>query len=187
MLFRHSYVFENTSTTFPHHLLWQSTSGVDIMQRMSSMALAYIIPRLVDYLIATRSHDMYTSAFHTSQSQAMDHNPEVKAEENQPPPVPGKGDHTPSASASPGVTAPPSNSSDISDASDFEDEAEKFFQSLSTDEELIKLMDQLSTTVDSFRIIQIIDCGINLSFMKSCQSFSVANFSTSWSFGFVTT
>ena len=55
-----------------------------------------------------------------------------------------------------------------------EDEGEKILQSISTDEELVKLMDQLSTTVDSFRIIQIIECGINLSFKKSCQSFSVA-------------
>ena len=83
------------------------------------VALAYIIPRLVDHLFATHPHNMYTKPFYTSQSQAMDHTPEVKTKENQPPPVSGQGDHTPSASASPGVTAPPSVSSDESFASDF--------------------------------------------------------------------
>ena len=83
-----------------------------------------------------------------------------RARENRPPPAaPVKGDHAPLASASPGVTAPPS---DESDASDFEGEAEKILQSISTDEELVKLMDQLSTTVaplTASRVIQIIDSG----------------------------
>ena len=49
----------------------------------------------------------------------MDDTPEVKAEEDQPPPVSGQGDRTPSASASLKVTAPPSFSLDESDTSDF--------------------------------------------------------------------
>ena len=45
---------------------------------------------------------------------------------------------------------------------DIEGEVDAILESISTDEELVKLMDQLSTSVDpliAFRILEMIDCG----------------------------
>ena len=137
---------------------WAKLTTLNDRKAFLARALLAHNPKLVDYLIATRPRD--TKQLSTSQTPDRGVSPKVRARENQPPPAaPSKGDHSPSASASPGVTAPPSDSSD---ESDFEDEAEKILQSISTDEELVKLMDQLSTTVaplTAFRIIQIIDSG----------------------------
>ena len=140
---------------------WAKLTTLNDRKAFLARALLAHNPKLVDYLIATRSDD--TKPLPKSQTPAREVSPKVRVRENRPPAAaPVKGDYTASASASPGVTAPPSDSSDESDASDFEDEAEKILQSISTDEELVKLMDQLSTNVaplTTFRIIQIIDSG----------------------------
>ena len=140
---------------------WVKLTTLNDRKAFLARALLAHNPKLVDYFIATRSGD--TKPLSTSQTPARGVSPKVRARENRPPPAaPGKGGHTSSASASSGVTVPSSDSSDESDASDFEDEAEKILRSISTDEELVKLMDQLSMTVaplTAFRIIQIIDSG----------------------------
>ena len=141
---------------------WAKLTTLNDRKAFLARALLAHNPKLVDHLIATRQRD--TKPLSTSQTPTRGVHSKVRARENwPPPPAPGQGDHNSSASESPGVTAPPSDSSDESNASDFEDEAEKILQSISTDEELVKLMDQLSTTVapplTAFRIIQIIDSG----------------------------
>ncbi len=148
---------------------WAKLTTLDDRKAFLARALLAHNPRLVDYLIATRQRD--TKPPSTGQSQARIVNPKVR-ESQAATPVSDQGDNTPvvpsqgnnslSASVSHILTAPPSDSSDESDASDYEDEAERILQSISTDEELVKLMDQLSTTVTpltAFRIIQIIDSG----------------------------
>ena len=125
-------------------------------------------PRLVDYLIATRHRDTKlpstsqpTATMGTSNVRESQAAPRIHQADNAVA-VPNKCGNTQSTSVSHIVTAPPSDSSDESDASDYEDKAERILRSISTDEELVKLMDQLSTTVrplTAFRIIQIIDSG----------------------------
>ncbi len=147
---------------------WAKLTTLNDRKAFLARALLAHNPRLVDYLIATRQRD--TKPPSTGQSQARIGNPKVR--ESQTAPVSDQGDVTPSAHSKSGdtlsasvshvVTASPSDSSDGSDASDYEDEAERILQSISTDEELVKLMDQLSTSVTpltAFRIIQIIDSG----------------------------
>ena len=55
-----------------------------------------------------------------------------------------------------------SDSESISSEESIEDKVDRFLESISTDEKLVKMMDQLSTTVHprtAFRILQIIDSG----------------------------
>ena len=50
----------------------------------------------------------------------------------------------------------------VSSDEEIEVEADAILESLSTDEELVKLMDQVSTNMDpltAFRILEMVDCG----------------------------
>ncbi len=147
---------------------WAKLTTLNDRKAFLARALLAHNPRLVDYLVATRQRD--TKPPSTGQSQARIVNPKVRESQTAPltdqgdnaSSAPNKSDHTLSASGSHIVTDSTSDSSDDSDASDYEDEAERILQSISTDEELVKLMDQLSTTVaplTAIRIIQIIDSG----------------------------
>ena len=147
---------------------WAKLTTLNDRKAFLARALLAHNPRLVDYLIATRQRD--TKPPSTGQFLVKIGNSKVIKSQTAPvidqgdntSSAPSKSGDTLSASVSHAVTASPLDSSDDSDAGECEDEAERILQSISTDEELVKLMDQLSTTVTpltAFRIIQIIDSG----------------------------
>ena len=71
---------------------------------------------------------------------------------------------------------------------DIEAQADAILEFISTDEELIKLMVQLSTSVDpltAFRILEVIDCGGQPQFHKILPVFNGISTSMSLYFGFV--
>ena len=131
---------------------WAKLTTLDERKSFLARALITHAPKLVDCLIATRSND--TKLLATNESQAMSDDPNIKLLPDLNQPV---DDKSTLASTLTRITAPRADSSD-----NHEDDVDNILHSLSTDEELVKLMDQLSTTVDplaTFRILQIIDSG----------------------------
>ena len=137
---------------------WAKLSTLTDRKLLVARALIRDAPQLVDRLLAARSNQdpMLTDP------APLKAEPQVKSKDpglsvSREPPVQGN----PSLdSAEAGFLEDPLES-DASDE-DIEAEADAILESISTDEELIKLMDQLSTTVDpltAFRILEMIDCG----------------------------
>ena len=137
---------------------WAKLSTLTDRKLLVARALIRDAPQLVDRLLAARSNQDPTltdPAPLKSEPQVKSKNPVLSISSE--PPVQGN----PSLdSAEAGFLEDPLEW----DASgeDIEAEADAILESISTDEELVKLMDQLSTTIDpltAFRILEMIDCG----------------------------
>ena len=101
--------------------------------------------------VASSSRDQPVSTVAVSQVQSKD---QASPDQGKPPPL---DDQPPSASLLEPASLDHRESDDVIDSED-----DDILQSISTDQELVKLMGQLSTTVDPlacFRLIQMIDAG----------------------------
>ena len=136
---------------------WAKLSMLTDGKLLVARALIRDAPQLVDRLLAARSNQDPILA----DSAPLKAEPQVKSKDPvsvlREPPAQGN----PSLdSAEAGFLEDPLEP-DASDE-DIEAEADAILESIFTDEELVKLMDQLSTTVDpltAFRILEMIDCG----------------------------
>ena len=137
---------------------WAKLTTLNDRKSLLARALIRDVPELVDRLLATRSDDKLSTNNNPAPSKA-----ETQVNVKDPassgssePPVQDK-----PLLHSAEVEALDSLELDSSDE-DIEAEADAILESISTDEELVKLMDQLSTSVDpltAFRILEMIDCG----------------------------
>ena len=137
---------------------WAKLTTLNNRKSLLARALIRDAPELVDHLLAARSNEDPAITNLTP----FKAEPQVKSKDpvllgsNQPP-IQG----TPLLDlAEVGALEDPLEP----DASneDIEAEADSILESISTDEELVKLMDKLSNTVDpltAFRILEMIDCG----------------------------
>ena len=101
--------------------------------------------------VASSSSDQPISTVAVSKVQSKD---QASPDQGKPPPL---DDQPPSASL-----LEPASLNHMESDEDIDSEVDEILQSISTDRELVKLMDQLSTTVDPlacFRLIQMIDAG----------------------------
>ena len=137
---------------------WAKLSTLTDRKLLVARALIRDAPQLVDHLLAARSNQDPA----LTNPAPLKVEPQVKSKDpvflvSMEPPVQGN----PSLdSAEAGFLEDPLEL-DASDE-DIEAEADAILESISTDEELVKLMDQLSTTIDpltAFRILEMIDCG----------------------------
>ena len=135
---------------------WAKLTTLNDRKSLLARALIQDAPKLVDHLLATRSDDDLSTNINPAPSKA-----ETQVNVKDPassgssePPVQGK----PLLDSAEGEASLELDSSD----EDIEAEADAILESISTDEELVKLMDQLSTSVDpltALRILEMIDCG----------------------------
>ena len=137
---------------------WAKLSTLTDRKLLVARALIRGAPQLVDRLLAARSNQDPT----LTDPVPLKAEPMVKSKH----PVLLVSYETPAPDnpsldlAEAGILEDPLES-DASDE-DIEAEADAILESISTDEELVKLMDQLSTTIDpltAFRILEMIDCG----------------------------
>ena len=132
---------------------WAKLSTLTDRKLLVARALIQDAPQLVDRLLTACSHQNST----LTDSTPFKAEPQVKSKD----PVLSVLSETPV----PGDPLLDSTEDPLEpDASDegIEAEADAILESISTDEELVKLMDQLSTTIDpltAFRILEMIDCG----------------------------
>ena len=137
---------------------WAKLSTLTDRKLLVARALIRDAPQLIDRLLAARSNQDPTPIDPSplkAEPQARSKDPVLSVSSETPVPV-----NPPPPSAEAGFLEEPLES-DASDE-DIEAEADAILESISTDEELIKLMDQLSTTIDpltAFQILEMIDCG----------------------------
>ena len=138
---------------------WAKLSTLTDRKLLVARALIRDAPQLIDHLLAARSNQdpMLTDpASLRAEPQAKSKDPVLSV--SREPPVQ---DNPSLDSAEAGFPREDPLELDASDE-DTEAEANAILESISTDEELVKLMDQLSTTIDpltAFRILEMIDCG----------------------------
>ena len=161
---------------------WAKLTTLEERKIFFARVLNNVAPDLVDRLLATRSNEATPS---TNEPISTAAKPQVRSKDQTSPdlskPPTSKDDRSPSAIVEPSF----SHSLEPGEASEYEDDA---LESIATDEELVKLMGQISTTVDpvaAFRMLQIIDSGVSPSFMRFCPSFYDIFHFTSLCFGFV--
>ena len=136
---------------------WAKLSTLNDCKLLLARALIRDAPELVDRLLAAHSNEDPTVTNPTpfkAEPQIKSKNPVLLGSSK--PPVQGK----PVLDSAKGGALEDPLEPDASDE-DIEAEADAILESISTDEELVKLMDKLSTTVDpltAFRILEIIDC-----------------------------
>ena len=132
---------------------WTKITTLEERREFLARALIQSAPNLVSRLLATRRKEASSSSVSTvavSQVQSKD---QVSPDQGKPPPL---DDQPPSASLQ------PASLDDGESDQDIDSEVDDILESISTDRELVKLMGQLSTTVDPlafFRLIQMIDAG----------------------------
>ena len=135
---------------------WTKITTLEERRAFLARALIQSAPDLVSRLLATRRKEASStsnqpvSTVAVSQVQSMD---QASPDQGKPPPL---DDQPPSASLQ------PASLDDGESDQDIDSEVDDILESISTDRELVKLMDQLSTTVDTlafFRLIQMIDAG----------------------------
>ena len=137
---------------------WAKLTTLNDCKSLLARALIRDAPKLVDHLLATRSDDELSTNVNPAPSKA-----ETQVNVKDP--------------ASSGSSEPPVQDKPLLDSAeggaldsleldssdeDIEAETDAILESISTDEELVKLMDKLSTSVDpltAFRILEMIDCG----------------------------
>ena len=137
---------------------WAKLTTLNDRKSLLARILIRDVPKLVDHLLATRSDDELSTNINPANSKA-----ETQVNVKDP--------------ASSGSSEPPVQDKPLPDSAeggaldsleldssdeDTEAEANAILESISTDEELVKLMDQLSNSVDpltAFRILEMIDCG----------------------------
>ena len=137
---------------------WAKLTTLNDRKSLLARALIRDAPELVDRLLATRSGDELSTNINPAPSKA-ETQVKVKNPANSGSNEPPVHDKPLLVSAEGGALD--SLELDSSDE-DIEAEADAILESISTDEELVKLMDQLSTSVDpltAFRILEMIDCG----------------------------
>ena len=135
---------------------WTKITTLEERRTFLARALIQSAPDLASRLLATRrkeassSSNQPISTVAVSQVQSMD---QASPDQGKPPPL---DDQPPSASLQ------PASLDDGESDQDIDSEVDDILESISTDRELVKLMGQLSTTVDPlafFRLIQMIDAG----------------------------
>ena len=135
---------------------WTKITTLEERRVFLARALIQSAPNLAWRLLATRpkeassSSNQPVSTVAVSQVQSKD---QASPDQGKPPPL---DDQPPSASLQPASLDHGESDEDI------DSEVDDILESISTDRELVKLMGQLSTTVDPlafFRFIQIIDAG----------------------------
>ena len=137
---------------------WAKLSTLNDRKTLLARVLIRDAPELVDRLLATQSDDELSISINPAPSKA-----ETQVNVKDPA---GSGSSEPTVQGKPLLDsaegeALDSLELDLSDE-DIEAKADAILESISTDEELVKLMDQLSTTVDpltAVRILEMIDCG----------------------------
>ena len=135
---------------------WTKITTLEERRAFLARALIQSAPDLVSCLLATRPKEASStsnqpvSTVAVSQVQSKD---QASPDQGKPPPL---DDQPPSASLQ------PASLDDGESDQDIDSEVDDILESISTDRELVKLMGQLSTTVDPlafFRLIQMIDAG----------------------------
>ena len=132
---------------------WTKITTLEERRAFLARALIQSAPDLVSRLLATRRKEASSSSVSTvavSQVQSKD---QASSDQGKPPPL---DDQPPSASLQ------PASLDDGESDQDIYSEIDDILESISTDRELVKLMGQLSTTVNPlafFRLIQMIDAG----------------------------
>ena len=132
---------------------WTKITTLEERKVFLARALIQSAPDLVSRLLATRRKEASSSSVSTvavSQVQSKD---QASPDQGKPPPL---DDQPPSASLQ------PASLDDGESDQDIDSEVDDILESISTDRELVKLMGQLSTTVDPlafFRLVQMIDAG----------------------------
>ena len=132
---------------------WTKITTLEERRAFLARALIQSTPDLVSRMLATRRKEASSSSVSTvavSQVQSKD---QASPDQSKPPPL---DDQPPSASLQ------PASLDDGESDQDIDSEVDDILESISTDRELVKLMGQLSTTVDPlafFRLIQMIDAG----------------------------
>ena len=132
---------------------WTKITTLEERRAFLARALIQSAPDLVSRLLATRPKEASSSSDSTvavSQVQSKD---QASPDQGKPPRL---DDQPPSASLQPASLDHGESDQDI------DSEVDDILESISTDRELVKLMGQLSTTVDPlafFRLIQMIDAG----------------------------
>ena len=138
---------------------WAKLSTLNDCKLLLARALICDVPELVDHLLATQSKQVSANISLTPskvESQVKIKGTVISGWNHSELPVQGK----PLLVSAEGG-ALDSSELDSSDE-DIEVEADAILESISTDQELVKLMDQLSTSIDpltAFRILELIDCG----------------------------
>ena len=135
---------------------WSKLTTLEERKMFLARVLANV-PDLVDCLLATRSNEDTTS---TNEPISTAAEIQVRSKDQTSPDL---SKATPSVRDQPPLAVAESNlSHSIESASSDEAEEDDVLESIATDEELVKLMGQISTTVDpvaAFRMLQIIDSG----------------------------
>ena len=134
---------------------WAKLTTLNDHKLLLARALIRGAPKHVDRLLATQSDDELSTNINPAPSKAET---QIKVKDpassgSSEPPVQGK----PLLDSAEGESLELDSSDE-----DIEAEADAILESISTDEEFVKLMDQLSTSVDpltAFRILEMIDCG----------------------------
>ena len=135
---------------------WTKITTLEERRAFLARALIQSAPDLASRLLATRPKEASStsnqpvSTVAVSQVQSKD---QASPDQGKPPPL---DDQPPSASLQ------PASLDDGESDQDIDSEVDDILESISTDRELVKLMGQLSTTVDPlafFRLIQMIDAG----------------------------
>ena len=135
---------------------WAKLTTLEERKMFLARALIKAAPNLVHYMLATRPTE---ASSNTNKPISTVAETQVKSKDQSSPDqhkLPPIDDQPPSASTE------PASLDDVEPDETSDSEVDDILQSIATDEELVKLMDQLSTTVDplvAFRILQIIDSG----------------------------
>ena len=164
---------------------WTAITTLQERRAFFARALLQFAPKLERRLLATRpkvassSSSQPVSTVAVPQVQSRD---QASLDQGKPPPL---DDQPPSASQ-----LKPVSLDQVESDEDIDSEVGDVLQSISTDKELVKLMDGLSTTADPLaclRLLQMVDAGGQPQFHEFCLSSCATFLSMSLSFGSVTT
>ena len=132
---------------------WTKSTTLEERRAFLARALIQSAPDLVSRLLATRYKEASSNSVSTVAMSQVQSKDQASPDQGKPPPL---DDQPPSASLQ------PASLDDGKSDQDIDSEVHDILESISTDRELVKLMGQLSTTVDPlafFRLIQMIDAG----------------------------
>ena len=132
---------------------WTKITTLEERRAFLARALVQSAPALVSRLLATRRKEASSSSVSTVAVSQVESKDQASPDQDKPPSL---DDQPPSASLQ------PASLDDEESDEDIDSEVDDILESISTDRELVKLMDQFSTTVDPlafFRLIQMIDAG----------------------------